>query len=226
MARQDDPTNVDDLYWNEGEPFEPWDAAGPGGGRMRSGGQEPWAHEGEEEDPGSSWTQFFAEPIREPYGGASGTGEAVPYGGQRFAYGRHSSAAREYGQLYGRDQAGYGHRRDTYYAEDHATPWWEFGSPAEDEGPTAPSFAGVGPRNYRRSDERIEEEVVQRLADAEWVDAADVEVEVSDGVVTLEGLVDTRAGRRAAEDLVAEVYGVVDVINRLRAREARGPQRA
>src|SRR5688500_12730171 len=198
MARNDE-TNVDDLYWNEGEPLEPYDAAGPGSGRMRASGRAPWANDGEQEDSGDSWTQFFHEPVREPYGGSAGTGEMVPYGGRRFEYGRDTSAAREYGQLYGRDQRNYGHRRNTYYAADNATPFWEVGPERED---TTPSFAGVGPRNYRRSDERIEEEVVQRLAEADWVDAADVEVEVSDGVVTLEGEVDTRAARRGAEDLV------------------------
>ena len=225
MARQDDRTDVDDLFWNEGEPLEPWDAAGPGGGRMRSGGREPWATEGGQEDSGDSWTQFFAEPVREPYGGAAGTGEHVPYGGRRFEYGRDTSTAREYGQLYGRDQAGYGHRRNPFYAGDDTTPWWDTGG-RQDEEDERPSFAGVGPRNYRRSDERIEEEVVQRLAEADWIDAGDVEVQVSDGVVTLEGQVESRAARRGAEDLVAEVFGVVDVINRLRARQGREPGRA
>jgi len=40
-------------------------------------------------------------------------------------------------------------------------------------------------------------------------------------VVTLAGEVETRDERRAAEDLTAEVAGVVDVINRLRARRGR-----
>ena len=224
MARRNDPDDVDDLFWNAGEPDEAWDPARPGSGGLRSGGQEPRATAGDpaagadSADSGDSWTQFFHEPIREPYGGAAGAGEAPPYGGSRFAHGRHTPVAREYGQLYGRDQRGYGHRRDTYYAADSATPWWESGAPGDEP---SPSFAGIGPRTYRRSDERIEEEVVQRLADAEWVDASEVEVEVSDGVVTLEGAVESREARRAAEDLVAEVTGVADVINRLRPRAAR-----
>ena len=65
---------------------------------------------------------------------------------------------------------------------------------------------------------------MQRLEDAEWVDATDIEVEVADGVVTLGGEVETRAERRAAEDVAAEVAGVVDVLNRLRARQRRGHQ--
>lgn len=218
MARRNDP-DVDDLFWDAGEPYEPWDPAGQGSGRLRTGGQEPWAAEDVPADSGDSWTQFFHEPVRQPYGGPAGTGEARPYGGERFAHGRDTPVAREYGQLYGYDQRGYGHRRDTYYAEDTAAPWWETGMPADDE--PSPSFAGLGPRNYRRSDGRIGDEVVQRLADADWVDASEIEVEVSDGVVTLEGAVGSREARRAAEDLVAEVSGVVDVVNRLRPRQGR-----
>jgi osmotically-inducible protein OsmY len=44
-------------------------------------------------------------------------------------------------------------------------------------------------------------------------------VEVADGVVTLAGEVETRGERRAAEDVAAEVSGVVDVINRIHARQ-------
>ena len=218
MARRNDPGDVDDLYWNEGEPYEPWDPAGPGSGRVRAGGRDPGELHGEQADSGDSWTMFFRDPVREPYGGAAGAAEAPPYGGKRFEHGRVTPVAREYGQLYGREQRGYGHRRDSYYALDTAAPWWETGVPEEE--PT-PSFAGVGPRGYRRSDERIEEEVVQRLAEADWVDASEVAVEVSDGVVTLEGTVESREARRAAEDLVAEVAGVLDVINRLRPQQGR-----
>src|SRR5262249_14844820 len=39
----------------------------------------------DEEDSGDSWTQFFQEPIREPYGGASGSGEWRPYGDRRHS---------------------------------------------------------------------------------------------------------------------------------------------
>src|SRR5581483_10092019 len=155
------------------------------------------------------------EPVREPYGGASGSGEWHPYGGRRYSYGRESSANKSYGQLYGYQERNYGQRRDSFYADAGATPWWEVED--EESGP----FGGVGPRGYTRSDPRIEEEVVQRLADADWVDASDIEVEVSDGVVTLSGEVETRDERRAAEELAAEVYGVVDVVNQLRSRQHR-----
>jgi hypothetical protein len=219
MADYEDRRGPDELYWDEGEPGEPYVPAG--GGRMRTGAELPYGAAWSEADSGHSWAQFFHEPVREPYGGASGSGEWRPYGGHRFSYGRESSANKSYGQLYGYEERNYGQRRDSFYADAGATPWWEGEDEplAEDSG----GFTGVGPHGYRRADTRIEEEIVQRLADATWVDASDVEVEVSDGVVTLAGEVETRGERRAAEEVAAEVAGVIDVINRLRARH-RGHQ--
>src|SRR5256885_12501149 len=43
---------------------------------------------------------------------------------------------------------------------------------------------GRGPKGYRRSDERIREEVMERLTFSPDIDASDVEVEVQDGVVS------------------------------------------
>ncbi len=79
-------------------------------------------------------------------------------------------------------------------------------------------FYGVGPRGYRRSDERIQDDIVFRLYQHGWIDAREIAVEVSDGVVTLRGIVDDRRQRRLAEDLAAAVLGVIDVNNDLKVR--------
>lgn len=78
-------------------------------------------------------------------------------------------------------------------------------------------FRGVGPRNYRRPDERILEEACERLTIDDQVDASDISVQVDQGEVVLEGTVDTRQAKRRAEDL-ADVSGVQDVRNHLRVR--------
>ena len=221
--------NEDDTAPEEllGIDEQPWDAyeAGQAAGSRRSPTRfaDPVGEGWNEDESGHSWAQYFHDPVREPYGGAGGSGTLHPYGGRRFAWGRESTANKGDGQLYGYDQRGFGHRRDSFYATAGATPWWEGESEAglETVEPEPGRFVGVGPRGYKRPDVRMEEEVVQRLEDAGWIDATDVEVEVADGVVTLAGEVETRAERRAAEDLVAEVAGVVDVINRLRARQRR-----
>ena len=79
-----------------------------------------------------------------------------------------------------------------------------------------PNFRGIGPKNYERSDDRIREDVCERLSQDEYVDAHDIEVGVSEGVVTLSGTIDDRNSKRRAEDIAESVGGVRDVQNQLR----------
>jgi osmotically-inducible protein OsmY len=78
------------------------------------------------------------------------------------------------------------------------------------------SFAGRGPKGYRRSDDRIREDVCDRLTDDWRIDASDVEVVVTNGEVTLSGAVHSRDDKRSAEDLAETISGVRDVHNNLR----------
>lgn len=78
-----------------------------------------------------------------------------------------------------------------------------------------PSHRGRGPKNWRRSDERIREMVNERLTDHDDVDATDIEVSVQDGEVTLTGMVSSRREKRLAEDVAWSCRGVQDVHNRL-----------
>lgn len=87
-------------------------------------------------------------------------------------------------------------------------------------------FAGRGPRNYRRSDARIFEDVCERLTMHGDVDASDVEVRVENGEVALEGTVDSRQARRLAEETASSVDGVVDVRNNLRVAQPAARPRA
>jgi osmotically-inducible protein OsmY len=75
---------------------------------------------------------------------------------------------------------------------------------------------GKGPKGYRRSDERIEEEVNQALSDDDELDASSIEVKVSGGDVTLTGTVSSRADKRRAEDCIDTISGVNNVENLLR----------
>ena len=76
-------------------------------------------------------------------------------------------------------------------------------------------FRGRGPKNYRRSDERIHEEINDRLTDNEWLDASDIDVSVNSGIVILTGTVDSRYAKRLAEDIADSVSGVINVQNSL-----------
>src|SRR5215212_2311505 len=91
---------------------------------------------------------------------------------------------------------------------------WNIGY-GSDRGPQQ-SYRGRGPKNYVRSDERIHEDVCERLAMDHDVDASEIEVNVAGGVVTLNGTVDERQAKRLAEDICESVRGVKDVQNNLR----------
>lgn len=77
---------------------------------------------------------------------------------------------------------------------------------------------GRGPRNYQRSDERIREDVNDRLTDDPHVDASHIEVSVKDREVTLAGTVRNRFEKRHAEDIAEAVSGVTHVQNNLRVQ--------
>jgi len=80
------------------------------------------------------------------------------------------------------------------------------------------SFVGRGPRSYKRSDERIKEDINERLTRHPDIDASDVEVRVSNCEVVLSGVVEDRRAKRLAEDIAEEVWGVDDVRNELKVR--------
>src|SRR5262249_9623160 len=50
-------------------------------------------------------------------------------------------------------------------------------------------YVGIGPRGYRRSDERIREDVCERFAEHGYLDPSELEVAVHDGEVLLSGTV-------------------------------------
>ncbi|MFC3167266.1 SWFGD domain-containing protein [Paracoccus fontiphilus] len=80
---------------------------------------------------------------------------------------------------------------------------------------------GRGPKNYSRSDDRIREDVSDRLSDDRHIDASDIEVSVSGGEVTLDGTVENRFAKRHAEDLAESCSGVSHVQNNLRVKDRR-----
>jgi BON domain len=85
-------------------------------------------------------------------------------------------------------------------------------------------FAGRGPKNYRRSDERITDDVNEALTRSPYIDATDVDVRVEGGAVTLIGSVDDRGAKRLAEDIAESCFGVRDVSNQLKVGRDRAPR--
>lgn len=87
----------------------------------------------------------------------------------------------------------------------------------------AQHHAGKGPRNYQRSDDRIREDINDRLTDDRDVDATDIEVTVQSREVTLSGTVSDRYAKRRAEDVAESVSGIAHVQNNLRVRQVGSP---
>ncbi len=85
-------------------------------------------------------------------------------------------------------------------------------------------YSGRGPKGWRRSDERIEEEVCECLERDRNIDASEIEVKVKDGIVTLCGTVDERRIKRMAEDIIESVSGVRDIRNELSIEGTRSPK--
>jgi len=83
---------------------------------------------------------------------------------------------------------------------------------------TTGEHKGKGPKGYTRSDDRIREDVHDRLADDPYVDASDIEVKVENGDVILTGDVTNRDQKRRAEDIIEAVSGVRNVENRIHVR--------
>lgn len=174
---------------------------------------------------GRDWSRYGREPDR--YGRDS-------YG--RGDYGRDWDYGHRMGFDYGRPR-GWGEERWTGERdygrsgerEDGYVDYWRPGLPGSWNEPAYGGsayarmssygrgmFTGRGPRGYQRTDDRMREDVCERLTQDPWIDASDIEVTVRSGEVTLSGSVRDRSDKRHAEDLAEHVSGVREVHNTLR----------
>lgn len=159
------------------------------------------------------------------YGQYSGMTSEPGYGSsQGSSYGSGMSRGGEQGYGYGgpHDWSGDRNRGDERgfwdKASDEVSSW--FGDEdAEHRREMDRRHSGRGPRNYARSDSRINEDVCDRLTDNPMVDASDIEVAVSEREVTLTGSVRSRDEKRRAEDIAEAVSGVTHVQNNLRVKQ-------
>ena len=175
---------------------------------------------------GADLSGYSGETVWEGgYGrGASGRewdADRERYGGRTQSTPGPSSGSRFYrGSIRGRDGgddvSGYGQGDDLYR---------EGGMTREGRqiaARQAGSYTGRGPRGYRRSDDRIREDVCEALTYHDGIDACDVEVRVEGGQVTLAGTVGDRRQKRVAEDAIEGIAGVADVHNELRVEQRTG----
>jgi len=156
-------------------------------------------------------------------GGGNWSGYVVPY---RY-YGPGYRGVGYYSVLYqGRDSGDATDSRrwdesDVQYGEVQGAgaAWQEGGTGRRRE---RGDFTGRGPKGYQRSDERLKEEVSDRMMADHRIDASEIEVQVKNAEVTLTGTVEDRWTKRLAEDIAEQVMGVRDVMNQIRVESETG----
>jgi hypothetical protein len=119
-------------------------------------------------------------------------------------------------------ESGYYRDADSDWIQEHVREGRSFGGVSPQTGlgrRRDGGFFGRGPKGYTRSDERIQEDVCDRLTDDDELDASEITVTTRSGEVTLEGAVNDRRSKHRAEDIADAVPGVREVHNRLRARK-------
>lgn len=201
---------------------------------QESGGRPQWSrssrYEGQDDSTFGSYGDRFDRDSRRgmrDQGRAQFGGDPSRYGRESSGYGRESSPfAQDFpyageARSAGRDSSRFG--SESSYDSRSSSSSNRSASSSDRSG-----FAGKGPKNYRRSDERIREDVCEALKLQNDLDASDIDVEVKQGSVTLKGEVSERRDKRRAEDCCENVSGVDDVTNQLRVRgaNARDEQRA
>lgn len=161
----------------------------------------------------------YDDDSRRGYGGSQSYGDYPGRGGSDRDYSQSDRSSRGGHGSYGGGR-GYGGRgsEDRGFMEragDEVASW--FGDEdAERRREMDARHRGRGPKNYTRSDDRIREDVSDRLSDDAHIDASEIEVLVESGEVTLSGTVNERFAKRHAEDIAERVSGVKHVQNNLR----------
>lgn len=195
-------------------------------GQHRSGGYDPYddrdyrhggGYGGYGEAPGEaaggldSGRHYSAEPGWGPGYGARGNSRSHwPEGEGNQPHGRDPQAP-------DRDPARFDPTRGyTPSSQDRERPSSYWGRPGRGGMPPAPRY-GLGPKGYQRSDERLKEDICERLMwRGEHIDVSEVSIDVKEGNVTLEGAVPERRMKHAIEDIVDECMGVKEIENRIR----------
>lgn len=189
-----------------------------------------------------SQSRYGGGSEREDYGSSGSSGRSSGYGGGGFTgYGGGSRYGERYGGQGGEDFRGSGSRYSSGYPSSERgygrdydqgdeRGWWDktsdevaswFGdeeaaSRRQKDARMSGGHRGRGPSGYSRSDDRIKEDLNDRLTDYDYIDATNINVEVGGGEVTLTGTVDNRYEKRMAEDIAEDISGVKNVENRIR----------
>ena len=196
-------------------------AQGSGEGAEDQARKHQGGYEGGGPEYGRGYGRDFGGGLGQGFDGSHGEG----YGG--------SLAPSDYRERSGGDDAGGGMSAGDYDRSQggrgqdigaDARSWLD--RCADDESQGRKHHRGRGPKDWSRDDQRLYEEVCERLLHDRLIDARGIEVEVENGVVTLRGEARAASDPMLAEQLVREVPGVkgLQVSLALHPRPREAPQ--
>ncbi|MGK3994330.1 BON domain-containing protein [Sorangium sp. So ce1024] len=175
---------------------------------------------GREQERGWGQERGYGGYGREHDRGFSGYGREQDRGwGQERGWGRDQERG------WGQDR-GWGRDQDRGFGQDFVREVRDAGRSAmqsvsgalSSAGDRVRSALGRGPKGYKRSDDRILEDICEMLSDRDDIDASEVTVRVQNCEVTLEGTVTERYHKRIIEQIAESVRGVEDVHNQIRVQ--------
>jgi hypothetical protein len=178
-------------------PNGPWQSGSQGGGRSDFD-----TYEGGSQF-GSPWSNSGGDRGRSQYG-SFGYGPNNPGSG--------NFGLRGFGGSQGYDSGQYG--GGSYGSSTYGSGSYGQGRQSGQGGQG--QFAGKGPKGYKRNDQRVIEDISERLSDHPQIDASEIEIRLEEGVAVLTGTVSDRQSKRLAEEIAESVSGVQDVRNELR----------
>jgi hypothetical protein len=203
----------------------------------QSGNENDWNRRDMQQSSGGSWSSDHGWQGRNRSNMNYGRGDDQRDYGNRNYGGGYGNMSNDYGRNdWNRSRSGNDDRYDSR-RQDNNDNWWErtkdkvsgwFDDDDNDDRRKREyggGHRGKGPTDYRRSQDRIREDICDRLTDDDRVDASSIRVQIEDDVVILSGTVHSRDEKRRAEDLVESVSGVRNVENRLRVGAGSGTER-
>jgi hypothetical protein len=184
-------------------------------GQGEQRGYEDPRQRGEYREGARGWTEWPEERMGLPnslqpywapsqWGGGVGMGDMIGRTGYDYFYERENAPPEYYDEP--RQRGGY---RPQSGPAQYGT-YHDYGHQGQQ------GHAGRGPKGYKRSDDRIHEEICERLTRDPRIDATEIEIKVKNGEVTLTGTVYERRFKHMAEDAADSVSGVKDVHNQIK----------
>lgn len=206
------------------------------GSRNQSGGDSGWQRPESSRYGQSEYGQSRSGQSRQDTSRSQGNYQS--YGGYRESQTYAGDVTRQPGEGYGRS-SGYGNPDNDRYSEDGGYRGTSFVSPGDTQQSHSgmgrrsysgmgygesrfrgTDYSGVGPKNYTRSDERLTEDLCERLTQDPDIDASELDVKVVQGTATLQGSVPQRWMKHRAEDLADGCSGVRNVDNRIKVQQS------